>query len=88
MLLLAAGSALLLIGAIWSPSVVAAAVVAFAGAGWLGWVFIGRVGQPRGAGACAVARAPRTVATLGLAALAVAAIAIPLLMATDGEAGR
>jgi hypothetical protein len=85
--LLAAGSALLLIGAIWSPSVVAAAVVAFAVAGWLGWRFVSRVGRSRGAAACAVVRAPRTVAILGLAALAVAAIAIPLLMATDSETG-
>ena len=87
MVLLAAGSALLLIGAIWSPSVVAAAVVAFAGAGWLAWLYIGRVGRSGSAGACAVARAPRTVAILGLAALAVAAIAIPLLVTTDSETG-
>ena len=49
--------------------------------GWLGWLFIDRVGVGAHADGAA-----RTVATLGLAALATAAIGVPLLMATDSEA--
>jgi hypothetical protein len=86
--LLAAGSTLLLIGAIWSPSLVAAAVVAFAAAGWLGRLFVrGRGTSARDGGGGGGGTAARTAAAAGLAALAVAAIGLPLLMATDSESG-